>query len=246
MNRKETLPAVVPQFSLRDRKVWVLLALAALTLYALATQWSRSSAPAAPKPVSQNPNLAQLEGKPKIAAKQRVSDKIDPLQSADPSLMPQLEVDPKNFQQEKRNLFDYFTPAPPPPPPPPEPVCGDGMCNGHENFQSCPGDCPPPPPPPVCGDKKCEGSETWENCASDCDPPPAPEINLKYIGYLNDPDGPVSFLTDGKEVYMGRVNDIIANRYRVVRITEEGVELGYVDLKTGQNRTIPFQGNSKD
>ena len=42
---------------------------------------------------------------------------------------------------------------------------------------------------------------------------------------------------------MGRVDDIIANRYRVVKITEEGVELGYVNLRTKQSKTIPFSGS---
>ena len=80
-------------------------------------------------------------------------------------------------------------------------------------------------------------------CESDCDPPPPPEISLKYIGFLTDHEGPVAFLTDGKEVFMGRVDDIIANRYLVVKITEEGVELGYVNLKTKQSKTIPFSGS---
>ena len=42
---------------------------------------------------------------------------------------------------------------------------------------------------------------------------------------------------------MGRVDDIIANRYRIIKITEESVELGYVNLKTGQSKTIPFTPN---
>jgi hypothetical protein len=49
------------------------------------------------------------------------------------------------------------------------PVCGDGICNGSETWQTC-GDCPPPGP--VCGDGICNGSETWQTCG-DC-PPPGP------------------------------------------------------------------------
>ena len=108
MNRKETLPAVIPQFSLRDQKVWVLLALIVLTLYALGTMWSGSSAPAVSKPRPQTIPLSDLEGKPKTISKQRVSDKVDPLQSADPSLMPQLEVDPKEFRPGKTELVCLF------------------------------------------------------------------------------------------------------------------------------------------
>lgn len=242
MNHKETLPAVVPQFSMRDRKVWALIAIVVLTVYMFVTQWGTSNAPGPAKP---SQSVAASKSAPQPAARPRLDAKLDPLQSSDPSLMPQLEVDPKHFDQEKRNLFVFFVPPPPPPPPPPEPVCGDGMCNGKENTSTCPGDCPPPPPPPVCGDKKCEGNENYQNCESDCDPPPPPEITLKYIGFLNDDQGAVAFLTDGKEVYMGRVNDIIANRYRVVHINEDGIELGYVNMKGAKSRTIPFQGNTK-
>jgi hypothetical protein len=102
-----------------------------------------------------------------------------------------------------------------------------------------------PPPKPVCGDRVCQPGETYDNCSSDCPPPPPPPIDLKYIGYLREPEGPVAFLTDGKEVFMGRVNDIIANKYRVIRITDESVELGYVNLTTNQSKTIPFEGNLK-
>ena len=55
----------------------------------------------------------------------------------------------------------------------------------------------------------------------------------------------MAFLTDGKEVFMGRENDIIANKYRILKITSEGVELGYLNLNTKQSRTIPYQGNSE-
>jgi hypothetical protein len=167
----------------------------------------------------------------------------NPLYTEDPDLLPQLQKEAPTFENEKRNLFAFFVAPPPPPPPPPTPVCGDGKCNGTENHDTCESDCPPPPPPPVCGDNRCEGGETYQSCPNDCDPPPPPEITLKYMGYLTDHLGAVAFLTDGKDVYMGRVDDIIANRYRIVNITEEGVELGYVNLKTGQSKTIPFTPN---
>ncbi len=79
--------------------------------------------------------------------------------------------------------------------------------------------------------------------AGDCQPPPAPPavIALRYIGYTSEPKGSVAFLTDGKEVYMGRVNDVIANQYRVLKITEDTVELGF--LNNNQSSTIRFQGS---
>ena len=39
--------------------------------------------------------------------------------------------------------------------------CGDGACNGSENWYNCPMDC-------TCGDGKCTGSETVLNCPADC------------------------------------------------------------------------------
>lgn len=122
----------------------------------------------------------------------------------------------------KRNLFSFHTPPPPPP-------------TEGETAE-------PEIPQPICGNQICEQGENFENCPSDCQPPPPPEIPLRYIGYMQEREGAVAFLTDGKEVFMGRVNDIIANRYRILKITDESIELGYLNLN--QSRTIPFQGNS--
>ncbi len=218
-----------------DRKLYILIGLIVLTAFVILYQ--ATSGPAARVSVS-TPKETKLAKKPPAFSKQSKSE--NPLYTQDPDLLPQLQKEARTFENEKRNLFAFFVPPPPPPPPPPEPVCGDGTCNGTETFETCASDCPPPAPPPVCGNRKCEGNENYQNCASDCEPPPPPEISLKYIGYLKDHLGAVAFLTDGKDVFMGRVDDIIANRYRVVKITEEGVELGYVNLKTGQSKTIPF------
>ncbi len=232
MKNKDTQPVVVKRV---DRKLYLLIGLAILIAFVILYQ--ATSGPAERVTVTNKSQPSKSGSKPKQVKS------TNPLHTEDPSILPQLEKDAKEFENEKRNLFAYYVPAPPPPPPPPKPVCGDGTCNGSETFESCASDCPPPPPPPVCGDKKCEGNENYTTCESDCDPPPPPEISLKYIGFLTDHEGPVAFLTDGKEVFMGRVDDIIANRYLVVKITEEGVELGYVNLKTKQSKTIPFSGS---
>ena len=158
----------------------------------------------------------------------RRPDKRSGLQTPtqDPVLLAdRLTAEKQEFDQEKRNIFTFFQ-APPAsaqsqiadvaPPPPPDPVCGNGVCEAGEDLMTCEGDCKPPPPP-------------------------APVISLRYIGYLNQAGGSVAFLTDGREVFMGRVNDVIANQYRVLKITEDSVELGF--LNNNQSSTIRFQGN---
>ncbi len=99
------------------------------------------------------------------------------------------------------------------------------------------------PPSAICGNSNCEAGEDSVNCPTDCQPPPppAPVITLRYIGFLLQSEGPVAFFTDGREVYIGRVNDVIANQYRVLKITEDTVELGLLDRD--QRSTIRFQGN---
>jgi len=122
---------------------------------------------------------------------------------------------------EQRNIFTYYQPPPP------------VLAKEEEEIAE--------EPQAVCGDRTCQEGEDYQNCPTDCPPRPVlPEITLRYIGYLHEPQGAVVFLTDGREVYMGRVNDVIANKYRVLKITDESVELGY--LQYNESRTIRFQG----
>ena len=205
---------------LQDRKLLVLIGLIVAIGIVLALQYRSGST-----------SVSGKSSEPVKVAKRGPSKVVDPLETADPGLLlnrlePTTQVDDGG----KRNLFDYGAPPAPPPPTreeiakqraaqPPPPVCGDGVCQAGESYQNCPADCAPPPPPPP------------------------PEIKLKYIGYLSQQGGPVAFLTDGKEIYMGHVNDIIANKYKILKITDEGVELGY--LNQNQSRTIPFLGNNR-
>jgi hypothetical protein len=207
---------------LQDRKILILVGLLVAIGIVLALQYRGGSTLAGTK----SADAVKI-------AKQRGQSKVqDPLETADPGLLlDRLQPHGQADDGGKRNLFDYGAPPPPPPPTPqqiakekaaaqlPPSVCGDGACQAGESFQNCPADCAPPPPPPP------------------------PEIKLKYIGYLSQQGGPVAFLTDGKEIYMGRVNDIIANKYKILKITDEGVELGYLNLN--QSRTIPFLGNNR-
>jgi hypothetical protein len=201
----------------RDPKVWVFIGLVIVIGIVLMTNGRGT------------PALGQ-RGKAFAPAKSEIKKpgaKQDPMQTSDPEiLVSKLNEKQQEYDSGNRNLFVFYTPPPPPP--------------KIEEKKA-----PAPPPPPVCGDGRCEGGENYQTCQSDCPPPPPPEIALKFIGYLMDKNRSVAFLTDGKEVFMGRENDIIANKYRILKITSDGVELGYLNLNTKQSRTIPYQGKNE-
>ncbi len=46
-------------------------------------------------------------------------------------------------------------------------VCGDGVYEQGETYESCPQDCPKPPEI-MCGNDKCESGENCGNCPEDC------------------------------------------------------------------------------
>jgi hypothetical protein len=74
-------------------------------------------------------------------------------------------------------------------------------------------------------------------------PPPPPPINVKYIGSVEAEKGPkvAFFLTEQKEVLTGQVGDTVMNRFKVVRIGIESVDVQ--DVGSGQVRRLPLRGN---
>jgi hypothetical protein len=76
-------------------------------------------------------------------------------------------------------------------------------------------------------------------------PPPnrAANINLKYIGSLEGQGGVkvAVLLTDRNEILYGEVGQQVANRFKIVRIGFESVEV--VDGGSGQSRRIPLRAN---
>lgn len=77
-------------------------------------------------------------------------------------------------------------------------------------------------------------------------PPLAPRlvaINLKYVGTLEAAGGlkVAVLLTDRNEILYGQVGQQVANRFKIVRIGLESVEV--LDEGSGQSRRIPFKGN---
>ncbi len=111
----------------------------------------------------------------------------------------------------KRDIFD-FGPPPPTPPPPPRP--------------------PTPVPTPVVEDAAAALAAA------------APPINVKYIGTLADDERGIKvavLLNDRKEVLTGGVGEVVANRFRIVSIGLESVDLQ--DMGSNRVQRIPLKGN---
>jgi hypothetical protein len=107
---------------------------------------------------------------------------------------------------------DIFDFGPPPPTPPP----------------------PPRPPTPV-PTAVVEASPT---------PPPLPPMSVKYIGSLADDQRGLKvavLLNDRKEVLTGGVGEVVANRFRIVSIGLESVDLQ--DVGSNRVQRIPLKGN---
>jgi hypothetical protein len=57
-------------------------------------------------------------------------------------------------------------------------------------------------------------------------PPPPPPINLRFYGWASKPGEPLAvFLSQGEQVFLAREGQIIASRYKVVKITRTQVDI---------------------
>jgi hypothetical protein len=112
----------------------------------------------------------------------------------------------------RRDLFDFAAPPPTPPPPPPP-------------RSAAPAEVETPPPVTVPT------------------PPPLAPINIKYIGAFEGKKGlkVAVLMTDRREVLTGQAGEVVANRYRIVRIGLESVDVQEVGSE--QVRRIPLKGN---
>lgn len=70
--------------------------------------------------------------------------------------------------------------------------CGDGECEGAENYVNCRIDCPESY---YCGDGECDAGEDQCNCEADCGPPPSNETDCTD-GLDNDCDGKTDYADD--------------------------------------------------
>lgn len=74
-------------------------------------------------------------------------------------------------------------------------------------------------------------------------PPPPPPMNLKYIGNLESKQGlkVAVLMTERREVLTGQVGELVANRFRIVKIGLESVDIQ--EVGDGRVRRIPLRGN---
>jgi hypothetical protein len=116
-----------------------------------------------------------------------------------------------------RNLFQFGAA---PPPPGPMPTVPKGVppipINNH-------------PAPPVTAPAVVSANTQPPT-------PTAPPINLKYYGYqVSKTDGhKVAFLLDGEDVVIVRENETVKQRYRIVRIALNSIEIEDTQFKSTQ------------
>jgi hypothetical protein len=78
---------------------------------------------------------------------------------------------------------------------------------------------PPPPPPPP--------------------PPGPPPIPLKFVGFASGTGSPTKvFLTQGDDIFVAGVGDIVNRRYKVLKINPNSVEME--DVLGNNRQTIPL------
>jgi hypothetical protein len=112
------------------------------------------------------------------------------------------------------------------------------------------GAAPAPPPPPVKAIKPLEleiaankaaaaAAAAKQANAAPVTPPPPP-IPLKFYGYANTPKGgsKCAFFLDGDDIFVAGENDVIRNRYKIIRI---GVNSAVVEDTTNKHQqTLPL------
>jgi hypothetical protein len=104
------------------------------------------------------------------------------------------------------------------------------------DFGPAPPTPPPPPAPPT----------PIPTAVAEATPmaPTLPPMNVKYIGSLADNEKGVKvaiLLNDRREVLTGGVGEVVANRFRIVSIGLESVDLQ--DMGSNRVQRIPLKGN---
>lgn len=124
-----------------------------------------------------------------------------------------LKIIAEKDEKEGRDLFSYFTP----------PI---------QNTMA-------PPPPPVVNEPKNEIRNEIQTAAVAQEPTIMSQI--KIFGILSKNGKELyAFLSDGKEVYVVKKNDIFANQFRVTHIDEDKIE--FSTLNNNFKKTLFLSG----
>jgi hypothetical protein len=72
-------------------------------------------------------------------------------------------------------------------------------------------------------------------------PPPALIVNEKFYGYVDDPKTGArrAFFTNGEDIFIAGIGDMLENRLRVTRIGNDTVEL--MEVSSSRRTTIPIE-----
>jgi hypothetical protein len=196
------------------RKIGIMVVLMLVAIYMGARSFSSApTVPVAPQ------TKADAAAKQKVRTERRGGKPIyGDIEKVDP-LNPTLRFDwlknseDREYAGAKRNIFG----AEPEPTPEKEPTVAKGP--------TCPGNPGCPPPPPVCPgpDPRC----------------PPPPINLKFYGFASKPGEPKRvFLSSGDDVFVAAEGEVVNRRYKVVKISNTGVEIE--DVLNNNKQTIPL------
>jgi hypothetical protein len=141
----------------------------------------------------------------------------------DPTLKLDLLAKLRNVSMEggSRSIFEFSQPPPPPPP---------KVAAIKPGTPGAPGGPPlPKPPAPIGGEAAVKPPA-----------PPATPIPLKFYGYSNTPrNGPKrAFFLDGEDIFVAGENEMIRNRYKIIKI---GINSAVVEDTTNKNQqTLPL------
>jgi hypothetical protein len=72
--------------------------------------------------------------------------------------------------------------------------------------------------------------------------PPPPPINLKFFGTVKRGSSKMqAFLLEGEDVYLAGEGDIVARKYKIVKISASTIQV--TDLQNDNTQTLPLQTN---
>ncbi len=173
-----------------------------------------SSSPAVPQRNGRNGIRTAEDFKPSLKPKEGLDvSKIDPTLRLD--LLARLKGVPLETGP-RGSVFDWGK-APPPPTPVVANIVVGPMPVSVPKPPGSPGDGGPPKPLP---------------------PPPPPPIPLKFFGYSSKTGAKRAFFLDGEDIAVAGENEVIKNRYKIIRIGVNSVVVE--DLTTKNQQTLPL------